>query len=311
MTNSFGKRRSDRQRDSEPTDRSPRSDILVDEPDAQGAVAETQTAEVPRSASNNKAVSTRKAVRRRLVDILLPLSGLITIVVVWQLVVVVFKIPTYLVPRPTLIPSTIVETWQELWPATLTTGKEALIGFVIAAVTAVPLALSIATVRVIERIVYPILVVIQTIPKIAVGPLLVVWFGFGLTPKIVLVYLLTFFPILVAATTGFKQLDVRLLYLTRSMGASKLQTTFRLRVPEALPQIFSGLEVGIVFSTTAAIVAEFIGATSGLGYLLLQAQNNLDTPLAFSIIVIISLMGVLFSMTLTGCKWVSMPWTRA
>lgn len=247
---------------------------------------------------------------RRVVGWLLPLLTFVVIVLLWQLVVALFNIPAYVVPSPTQIPGAFSSNWAGILAATRSTLIESLLGFLIAAITAVPLALAITTVKILDKTLYPLLIVIQTIPKIALGPLFVIWFGFGLLPKVALVFLLTFFPILVSSATGFKALDVKLLYLMRSMGASRTQIVTKLRIPEALPQIFGGLEVGIVLSTTAALVAEFIGSNSGLGYLLLQSQGQLETPLVFAIIVIISAMGVVFAGALLLIKRMLMPWSR-
>lgn len=247
---------------------------------------------------------------KRLLNISLPLSTFIFLILVWQVAVVIFHVPNYVVPRPTQIPSALASNWSAILSASRSTLEESLFGFLVAAVTAVPLALAITTVKVLDKTLYPLLIVIQTIPKIALGPLFVIWFGFGMMPKIALVFLLTFFPILVASATGFKALDIKLVYLMRSMGASRFQIVRKLRIPEALPHIFGGLEVGIVMSTTAALVAEFIGSNSGLGYLLLQSQGQLETTLVFAIIVIISAMGVVFAGALLAVKWLLMPWSR-
>ncbi len=247
---------------------------------------------------------------RRLLGLFLPLLTFVLIVVVWQVAVTIFHVPSFVVPGPIQIPGAFSANSSAILSATRSTLEESLLGFVLAAIAAIPLALAITTVKVLYKTLYPLLIVIQAIPKIALGPLFVIWFGFGLLPKVALVFLLTFFPILVASATGFKALDVKLLYLMRSMGASRTQIVFKLRILEALPHIFGGLEVGIVLSTTAALVAEFIGSNSGLGYLLLQSQGQLETPLVFAIIVIISAMGVIFAGVLLALKRLLMPWSR-
>jgi NitT/TauT family transport system permease protein len=152
--------------------------------------------------------------------------------------------------------------------------------------------------------------VLQTIPKIAVAPLFIVWFGFGSLPKILLTFLLCFFPILVDTLTGFKALDPRLLYITKSMGASRTQTFRYVRLPAAVPFIFSGLKVAVVLAVTGAIVAEFVGSNAGLGYLLLRASANLDTPLIFSVLVVLSLLGLVFSSVVEFIERLVVPWHR-
>jgi NitT/TauT family transport system permease protein len=148
------------------------------------------------------------------------------------------------------------------------------------------------------------------VPKIAVAPLFVVWFGFGPFPKVLFTFLLCFFPTLVASMAGFRALDERVLYLTRSMGASWWQTFCYIRLPSALGYLFAGLKVSIVFAATGAIVAEFVGANAGLGYLLLRGTSYLDMPLIFAILVALSLVGLVFSYAVQALESVLMPWQR-
>jgi NitT/TauT family transport system permease protein len=138
----------------------------------------------------------------------------------------------------------------------------------------------------------------------------VVWFGFGPFPKILFTFLLCFFPTLVASMTGFRALDERVLHLTRSMGASGWQTFRHVRVPAALAYIFSGLKVSVVFATTGAIVAEFVGANAGLGYLLLRGTSFMDMPLIFAVLVALSAVGILFSYIVQLLEGLLMPWQR-
>jgi NitT/TauT family transport system permease protein len=137
-----------------------------------------------------------------------------------------------------------------------------------------------------------------------------VWFGFGPFPKVLLTFLLCFFPILVASMSGFRALDPRVLYLTRSMGASWWQTFRYVRTPAALPYIFSGLKVSIVLAVTAAIVAEFVGANSGLGYLLLRGSSYFDTSLIFATLVVLSVLGMVFNYAVQFAERLIMPWQQ-
>ncbi len=174
----------------------------------------------------------------------------------------------------------------------------------------IPLGYVIVSVRLLEKAIYPVIVFFQLVPKIAIAPLFVVWFGFGLFPKVLLTFLLCFFPTLVASMTGFRALDERVLYLTRSMGASAWQTFRYVRVPAALTYIFSGLKVSAVFAATGAIVGEFVGANAGLGYLLLRGTSFLDMPLIFACLVALSIVGILFSYIVDGLEVLLMPWQR-
>jgi len=190
------------------------------------------------------------------------------------------------------------------------TANEILLGILMATVISVPLGYLIVSIRVLERAVYPLIVFFQLVPKIAIAPLFVVWFGFGLFPKVLLTFLLCFFPTLVASMAGFRALDERVLYLTRSMGASGWQTFRYIRVPAALTYIFSGLKVSAVFAVTGAIVGEFVGANAGLGYLLLRGTSFLDMPLIFACLVALSLIGIVFAYAVEMIEKLLMPWQR-
>ncbi|MET0844015.1 MAG: ABC transporter permease [Mycetocola sp.] len=240
----------------------------------------------------------------------LPTVAFIVSIALWQLIVVAFKIPPYILPAPTVVFESFIEELPTLWDASLVTGSEVLLGFLLAAVISIPLAYLIASVPIVEITLYPLIVVLQTIPKIAVAPLFIVWFGFGLLPKVLLTFLLCFFPILVDSLTGFKALDPRLLYITKSMGASGLQTFSYVRMPAALPFIFSGLKVAIVLAVTGAIVAEFVGSSAGLGYVLLRASANLDTALMFAVLVALSIMGLVFAYAVEFAERLVAPWKK-
>jgi NitT/TauT family transport system permease protein len=240
----------------------------------------------------------------------LPTVAFIVSIALWQLVVVVFDVPPYILPAPTIVFESFIEELPTLWDASLVTGSEVLLGFLLAAVVSIPLAYVIASVPIVEITLYPLIVVLQTIPKIAVAPLFIVWFGFGMLPKVLLTFLLCFFPILVDALTGFKALDPRLLYITKSMGASRLQTFSYVRMPAALPFIFSGLKVAIVLAVTGAIVAEFVGSSAGLGYVLLRASANLDTALMFAVLIALSIMGLVFAYAVEFAERLVTPWQR-
>lgn len=249
-------------------------------------------------------------VRELLRAVGLPLLSFVALIVVWEVAVVTLHVPEYIVPAPTLFLARLAESRQLLWEHSLVTAGEVLQGFALAAVVGVPLGLVIASVDVIRRALYPLIVFLQLIPKIAVAPLFIVWFGFGPFPKVLLTFLLCFFPILVDSMTGFKTLDVRLLYLTRSMGAKAWQSFLFIRLPAALPFIFSGLKVAVVLAVTGAIVAEFVGSNAGLGYLLLRASSYLDTTLIFAVLVALSVMGLAFSYGVEAAERLVMPWQR-
>jgi NitT/TauT family transport system permease protein len=239
-----------------------------------------------------------------------PIASFGVMLVAWELLVPLFGVPSYILPVPSEF---LVRAWTDralLAEHTLVTGNEILLGFLMATVISIPLGYLIVSIRVLEKAVYPLIVFFQLVPKIAIAPLFVVWFGFGLFPKVLLTFLLCFFPTLVASMTGFRALDERILYLTRSMGASGWQTFRYIRVPAALTYIFSGLKVSAVFAVTGAIVGEFVGANAGLGYLLLRGTSFLDMPLIFACLVALSLIGIVFAYAVEMVEKLLMPWQR-
>ncbi len=242
--------------------------------------------------------------------ILYPLASFGFLFVFWQWGVRAFGVPEYILPVPT-------EFLAKLWTSralisehALVTANEIILGFLAAAAISVPLGFLIVLWKPLERAVYPVIVFFQLIPKIAIAPLFVVWFGFGLFPKVLLTFLLCFFPTLVASMTGFRALDERVLYLTRSMGATGWQTFRYVRLPAAMTYIFAGLKVSIVFAATGAIVGEFVGSNSGLGYLLLRGTSYLDMPLIFAVLVALSVVGIFFSYLVQYAERALMPWQR-
>src|SRR5207237_32785 len=194
-----------------------------------------------------------------------------------------------------------------LMNASVTT-REILIGYAVAVVISIPLALSIAYSRMMENAVYPVVVFLQIIPKIAIAPLFIIWFGFGLTPKVLIVFLLTFFPVVVASIAGFKSADPDIMDFARTTGASRWKMFLRIRLPQALPSIFTGLKVGAALASTAAVVAEFVASDRGLGYLLLQYNGNLDTPMVFAVIVLLSLIGLVIYYAVEIAERFTIPW---
>lgn len=232
------------------------------------------------------------------------------LIVLWWLAIEVFAIPAYLLPPPGDVLPRLIEARQSLWNNSLVTIQEIVLGFALSVVLAIPLGLLIALSPAAKRMLYPLLVFVQLVPKIAIAPLFVVWIGFGPTSKVMLTLLLTFFPLLLASIAGFQILDERYLYLTRSMGATVWQTFRYLRFPSALPVIFGGLKTSATIAATAAIVAEFVGANKGLGYLLLQATGSLDTTLVFAILFVMTIIGLALNSIVELAEYLMTPWRR-
>lgn len=234
----------------------------------------------------------------------------VLIIATWALAVRVFDIPGYLLPSPVDVIGVLVDERARLWDNAQITLLEVVLGFSTTVLTAIPTGLLLSLSRPAKQILYPPLVFMQLVPKIAIAPLFLVWLGFGIESKVLLVVLITFFPLLLASISGFSILDDRLLHITRSMGASRLQTLRWLRLPAALPVIFAGIKTSAIFAMTAAIVAEFVGANQGLGYVLLRASGTLDTDMIFAVILVLTALGVTLNYLVELCEVSLMPWRR-
>jgi len=256
----------------------------------------------------------RSKTMRRLMLIgwnMLPPLTFVAIVGAWSGAVSLFKIPAYLLPAPGAVFMRLFTDAGILWSNALVTLTEIVLGFGLTLVTAIPLGLVIALSLVARQILYPPIVLLQLVPKIAVAPLFLVWLGFGMESKVLLTILMTFFPLLIASISGFQILDTRYLYLTKSMGASVWQTFRYLRVPAALPVIFSGIKASATIAATAAIVAEFVGANEGLGYVLLRGTSTMDLELTFAVLVVLTIIGIVINYVVEFSEWAMTPWQRS
>ncbi len=230
------------------------------------------------------------------------------LIVLWQLAIVVFRIPPYLIPAPLDVVKQFYLEWPKLWRETLVTTYATLGGFGLSILFGIPMALAIAYSRTVESFVYPLLVFSQSVPKVAIAPLFVVWFGFGIIPKIIAAFLLGFFPIVVSTVVGFKSVERDMLDLARSMKANKLEIFMRISLPHALPAIFAGLKVSVTLAVVGAVVGEFVGSNSGIGYVLQIANGNFDLPLMFAALTILSMVGVVLFAAVDLVERLMIPW---
>jgi NitT/TauT family transport system permease protein len=270
-------------------------------------VSETLRTDAPETAAVAAPPSDRGD---RVAAVAYPVAAFATLLLLWQFGVRAAGVPEYILPLPTEF---LAKLWLErslIAEHAWVTAREIVLGFLMSTAISIPLGFMIVSWRPLERALYPLIVFFQLIPKIAIAPLFVVWFGFGPFPKVLLTFLLCFFPTLVASMTGFRALDERVLYLTKSMGASGWQTFRFVRLPAALTYIFAGLKVSIVFAATGAIVGEFVGANAGLGYLLLRGTSYLDMPLIFAVLVALALVGIVASYLVQFVETLVMPWQR-
>ncbi|MEO3789660.1 ABC transporter permease [Nonomuraea sp. B10E15] len=258
---------------------------------------------VPVEAPTNSDTPAR---RRRMPEITYSVLVFIGLLVVWQAVVEIFDVSNILVPAPTAVAASLVEGFQDgsLITHSLVTLKEILIGFGIAVGSALVSAVLITQFRTVERVLFPLLILTQTIPKVAMAPLLIVWFGIGISSKVLTVALIAFFPLLINAILGFRSAAYEQVEMLRSFGASRMQVMRHLQIPSALPHIFAGLEVAVILSVTGAVVAEFVGSSEGLGYLIQATNFTLDVARTFAVIVVLSAVGIaLHAVVVQLGKW--------
>ncbi|MEX0923364.1 MAG: ABC transporter permease [Rhodovibrionaceae bacterium] len=228
----------------------------------------------------------------------------------WEGYVRLAEVNWFILPPPSVALLEWVEmmTTPKLWFHTWITVLETLLGFAFAVVIGVSFGAMMGKMRRVEQTLHPFVVATQVIPKIALVPLFIVWFGFGLTPKVVIAAVLAFFPILVNTTLGFKSVYRGHREVLLSLNASRWQTITQLELPSALPYILTGMEMGIVLAIIGAVVGEFLGGSEGLGVLAVQRMNAFDTTALFAIIIHLSVVGFVFYALLVGCRRFLIPW---
>ena len=235
------------------------------------------------------------------------LQSLVLIVVLlalWEIACKVFSIPSLILPAPGAIALRFVSliTTGTVWPHLLATLTAVVSGFVAGTGAGFVLGALLSISPAVERLVYPYVVAFQTVPKIAIAPLFIIWFGYGVASKIVITALVCFFPVLVSVMAGFHSTDRDQLDMMKSFGATRWQTLMRLRLPSAMVVIFSGLEIAAVLAVIGAVVGEFVGAQQGLGYLITALNFSLDVPGVFAVLIFLSLIGMLLHGAVRACS---------
>jgi len=239
---------------------------------------------------------------------LYPVMGVALVIVVWHFYVVGFGVNPVVLPRPSAVLNTMVEEWALLLTEGWVTFKECVYGFALAMALGIPIAVAMTNSRTLNLTFYPLLIGTQSVPKVAVAPIVLVWFGLGLESKLVIAFLVAFFPIVIDTATGLRATPRDLLDLAISLRASRLQIFFKVQFPAALPFVFSGAKVAVTLAVIGAVIGEFIGATEGLGNLLLVANSQVDTPLAWASLVALSVLGILLFAAVVLAERILMPW---
>ena len=242
--------------------------------------------------------------------VVLPVLGLLALIGAWWLATIVFGVDSFLVPSPADVVASFLELPGYLLEQTLITLWEAIFGFALSVVIGVPLALLIVGSTVLERMFYPLLVALNAVPKVAIAPIVVVWFGFGIESKVLMVVLVCVFPIVISTASGMRSTPHELVELFRSLDAPRRHEFFKLRLRHALPQVFVGLKVSITLAVIGAVIGEFVGARAGLGYVIYTSGASADTSLAFAAMALLAVISVALFYGLTYAERKLLPWAE-
>lgn len=227
----------------------------------------------------------------RLFAFALPMLVLVAGLLLWEGFVRFTGYPQYLLPSPSAIILRAYSDWPLLLKHSGVTLLEITVGFLAGAVIGIVMAILITHSRFAERVIMPLALLSQTMPKLAIAPLFLIWFGYGMAPKIIMTILMCMFPVMINAAAGLKSVDVRIIEYLNVLKATRWQVLMKVRLPSSLPHLFVGLKISMTLAVIGAIVGEWVGASSGLGYLILSANSQLDTVLVFVAISLITILG--------------------
>lgn len=240
----------------------------------------------------------------------IPAAFFILLILVWELIVDKGIIPKFILPSPYDVIKAAIEMMSGLKPHIYTTLYEAGLGFLISVLLSLMLAVLMDSINVVKRAIYPLLIISQTIPIIALAPLFVIWFGFGLLPKVIVVILVCFFPVVVSLLDGLQSIDTEVLDLMRSMGASNLRIFTMVKFPASMVSFFSGLRIAATYSIMGAVIGEWLGGERGLGVYMMRVKHSYAMDKVFAVILIIVLLSMILFKLIDLIQYVSMPWNR-
>lgn len=273
-----------------------------------GSHAEPQRLAIAEVEAHVQQAQVERERRARFAAIVYPFIVVLATLALWEVGARALNIPEYILPPPSQIALVMHEKMPLLLRHGWVSTAEIMLGFLLSVVVGIPLALATFLWPAFARSVYPLLVSSQAVPKMAVAPLFIVWFGFGLMPKVFIAFLIAFFPIVINTVVGLAAIEPEKIHLARSMGLGAAATFFKIRLPNALPSIFGGLKIAITLAVVGAVVGEFVGGEAGLGYLLMSANGSMDTPLLFAGLVGLTLIGIVLFLLIEIAERFAIPW---
>jgi NitT/TauT family transport system permease protein len=240
--------------------------------------------------------------------VLLPPLGVLIVLVLWQWACVQFKVPEAVLPTPLQVAHQFVTRWDLLLEEGWVTFKATLYGFLLALALGIPIAVAVANSNTLNLMFSPLLIALQSVPKVALAPIVLVWLGLGIESKLAIAWLVAFFPVVVDTAAGLRATPRELLELAHSLRASPWQIFSKVQFPAALPYVLTGAKVAVTLAVIGAVIGEFIGSSEGLGHLLLTATSQINTPLAFAALFALAALGILAYLAVVLAEWLLKPW---
>ncbi|MBC5627859.1 ABC transporter permease [Clostridium sp. NSJ-6] len=247
---------------------------------------------------------------KTILDISLPIIFSISLIIIWELIIKVLEIEKYIMPAPSDIIKALYENFGAMMPHIIATLFESVVGFGIAVLLALILAIIMDLLPMVKKAIYPVFIISQTVPVIALAPLFIIWFGFGALPKIIVVVIVCFFPIVISISDGLEGVDKDLINHFKLMGASKLKRFFHLKLPYGIINFFSGLRIAATYSIMGAVIGEWLGGDKGLGVYMTRARSTYALDKMFAAIVVIVLMSMIMFYIIGKVEKVLTPWNR-
>lgn len=247
---------------------------------------------------------------KSILDVSLPIIFSISLIIIWELIIKVLEIEKYIMPAPSDIIKALYENFGAMMPHIIATLFESIVGFSIAVLLALILAIIMDLLPMVKKAIYPVFIISQTVPIIALAPLFIIWFGFGALPKIIVVVIVCFFPIVISISDGLEGVDKDLINHFKLMGASKLKRFFHLKLPYGIINFFSGLRIAATYSIMGAVIGEWLGGDKGLGVYMTRARSTYALDKMFAAIVVIVLMSMIMFYIIGKVEKVLTPWNR-